>query len=259
MIITKSPFHSVKDCLDEFEKHWLNSLASEIHLISDISDYLIAVRGKRFRPGLVYLSALPFDLDRKDLHDASLVVELIHMASLLHDDVIDESLLRRGVPSVFNRWNKKAAILMGDYLFSLSFNILVGGGLNGMMKILANSTVNLARGEMMDVETEGRIDITKDDYFKLIKLKTAALISACCAAGPSLAGMNGEDLSKYSRLASLCLLENSPMNSFMQRAARMPVNLFAVIDIPIPVPQTSTALSNFPTETASAASPPVSG
>ena len=194
---TDTPFHIVKPYLDEFEVRWDETLTSDIKLIHSIQEYLKLSRGKRFRPGLVFLSAEIYDIDPDKLFATAQVVELIHIATLLHDDVIDNSFMRRGLPSVFRKWDKRIAILMGDYLFTLAFDILVQSGLDLMMKILADASLKLAKGEILDVETEGCPDLSRAEYQRVIDLKTASLISSCCAAGPALSGSTETAVNRY--------------------------------------------------------------
>lgn len=199
---TDTPFHLVEPFLEEFEVRWSESLTSDIRLIHSVEEYLKMSRGKRFRPGLVFLSAGMFDIDQDKLFATAQVVELIHIATLLHDDVIDNSFMRRGLPSVFRKWDKRTAILMGDYLFTLAFDIMVRSGLDLMLRILADASLKLAKGEILDVETEGCPDLKREEYRRVIDLKTASLISSCCAAGPALSGALGETVEMYSSVGN---------------------------------------------------------
>jgi geranylgeranyl pyrophosphate synthase len=198
---TESPFHLVSEMLREFETRWDRTLISDIDLIQEVADYLKLSRGKRFRPALVFLSSEIFDADPGKLQSTALVIELIHIATLLHDDVIDESIIRRGMPSVFSKWNTKTAILMGDYLFTLAFDILVRENLGRMMRILAQASLKLAKGEMLDEETEGKPDLSMEAYNRVIGLKTASLISASCVTGAALTPSADEKtIQRYSEL-----------------------------------------------------------
>ena len=173
----------IKSNLEEFDYHFDKSLESEVQTINTIVKYLVRKKGKRLRPRLSLLSAkICGNVNVKTYKVASLL-EILHVATLVHDDVVDESDLRRGWPSVGRIWKNKLSILVGDYLFSKALTNMAQIDSMESVKILANLASRLSQGEILQIEKALRKDMTEDVYFRMISDKTASLFSASCKLG----------------------------------------------------------------------------
>lgn len=187
----------IKLNLDEFDKYFDSSLESEVKTINTIVKYLVRKKGKRLRPRLSLLSAkICGDINIKTYKVASLL-EILHVATLVHDDVVDESDLRRGWPSVGRIWKNKLSILVGDYLFSKALTNMAEIDSMDSVKILANLASRLSQGEILQIEKALSKNMTEDIYFKMISDKTASLFSASCKLGAITAT---DDLDKINAL-----------------------------------------------------------
>jgi octaprenyl-diphosphate synthase len=173
----------VRGELDELEEQLRASLVSRLPLIQTVADHLLLTRGKRFRPTLLLLIAKLNGSPRSEAICAATVVELIHTATLIHDDSIDKSELRRGLPTVNFKWDDDVSIAMGDFLYSKAFYMLVNNEMYEAMSVLADATHRMSAGEMLEIERRNDLDITEDDYLKMISEKTASLMAACCEIG----------------------------------------------------------------------------
>jgi geranylgeranyl pyrophosphate synthase len=151
--------------------------------------YLIAAGGKRLRPALVLLGgAAGPSPNRPALIDTAAAVELIHTATLIHDDIIDQSPLRRSQPAFHHRWGTERAVLMGDYLYATAFRLVSRLRLPYLTDVLSDVCQQLCRGELREVEARERTDVTEAEYFAIVDDKTASLIRGCCASGAYLGG-----------------------------------------------------------------------
>jgi geranylgeranyl pyrophosphate synthase len=158
-------------------------------LLGEVSEHLLSAKGKKFRPALLLLTAeMVGGVCEEDSVAAAVVVELVHMATLIHDDTVDKSLTRRGKPTVHSRWSEDVSIIMGDYVYSKAFKMLAGLNMYGAMAILAQSTHEMTIGEMAQIETKWNFDATEDDYMTIIEKKTASLIAAACEIGAMTGG-----------------------------------------------------------------------
>ena len=174
-----------------------NSIKSEVPLIPLLSDHLLKSGGKRIRPIITILTSKLFNYNYGNRHiKLASCIELIHMASLLHDDVIDESTLRRGKKSANIIWGNKASILVGDYLFSKAFQILVEDNDPIVLKTLAEVSKALAQGEVMQLGMVNNLDISREKYFKVIEDKTAKLFSAAAIVGGIVSDVSDSIISK---------------------------------------------------------------
>ncbi|MBW2649934.1 MAG: polyprenyl synthetase family protein [Deltaproteobacteria bacterium] len=171
---------AVEDLIEESQR-------SYVHLIPEITDHIIKSGGKRLRPLLLVISSdlCGYRGDRQ--FPLASVMEFIHTASLLHDDVIDHAVIRRGKPSANSIWGNSVSVLVGDYLYSTSFKVLAEDGDQSVQKLLATTTSSMAEGEIIQLAKCGDINITEKEYFSIIEKKTAILISAACAIGAILA------------------------------------------------------------------------
>ncbi len=166
----------------------LDKMQSDIPLIPQLAGHLIAAGGKRIRPLLTLASAALFDYEGDRQHRLSACVEFIHTATLLHDDVVDESDQRRGKASANAVFGNEAAVLVGDFLFSRSFQLMVEDGSLDVLRILSNASAVIAEGEVLQLSTANNLETTEAQYFDVIKAKTAELFAAACEVGAVVAG-----------------------------------------------------------------------
>ena len=162
-------------------------LASEINLIHKMTDYHVKSGGKRIRPLLTLASAklCGYKEGNRDINLAA-CIELIHNATLLHDDVIDNSNLRRGVETANSVWGNQSSILVGDYLFSRCFEMMVEDGSQEILKLLSSASSRIAQGEVLQLEHKGEVDLLEETYFNIINMKTATLFAAATKVGACL-------------------------------------------------------------------------
>ncbi len=161
-------------------------LYSEVPLVRQIAEYIIAGGGKRLRPALLLLSAGALGYRGKHHHELAAVVEFIHTATLLHDDVVDESALRRGRDTANAQFGNAASVLVGDFLYSRAFQMMVGVGSMRIMQVLADATNVIAEGEVLQLMNCHNTEITTDDYLQVVRYKTAKLFEASARLGAIL-------------------------------------------------------------------------
>jgi octaprenyl-diphosphate synthase len=173
----------VKVELDEFQKLFKSSLKSNNNLVNLVTNFIIKQKGKRIRPVLVLLSAkLCGEINDRSYRGASLV-ELLHTATLVHDDVVDNADKRRGFPSINAIWKNKIAVLMGDYLLAQGLMISVEGEDFDFLKKITNTVKRMSEGELLQIQKTRKLDIDEKTYFQIISDKTASLIETCCEIG----------------------------------------------------------------------------
>jgi octaprenyl-diphosphate synthase len=163
-------------------------MASEVLLIPQVSQHLVDSGGKRLRPLITLAAARHYGYSGDAHVKLAAAVEFIHTATLLHDDVVDESALRRGLPAANVLWGNKPSILVGDFLFSRAFQLMVEIGSPAVLNVLANASAVIAEGEVMQLRSARNLAITEADYLKVITAKTAALFAAAAEAGAMAAG-----------------------------------------------------------------------
>lgn len=169
--------------LDEFEIRFRESMRSKAPLLDRITHYIVTRKGKQMRPMFVFLSAkLCGDINESTYVAASLV-EILHTATLVHDDVVDDSYKRRGFFSINALWKNKIAVLVGDYLLAKGLLLSVENNQYGLLQILSNTIREMSEGELLQLEKARRLDIHEDIYFEIIRQKTASLIASACACG----------------------------------------------------------------------------
>ncbi len=174
-------------------------LHSDVVLINQISEYIINSGGKRLRPVLVLLSAGAFGYQGTNHHVLAAVVEFIHTATLLHDDVVDESDMRRGKETANNVWGNAASVLVGDFLYSRAFQMMVGVHSMRVMEILSEATNIIAEGEVMQLLNVHNADLDEHGYLEVIRYKTAKLFEAASQLGAVLCGRSAEEEDAMSR------------------------------------------------------------
>tara|TARA_B100001029_G_scaffold172816_1_gene170978 strand:- start:612 stop:1625 length:1014 start_codon:yes stop_codon:yes gene_type:complete len=177
--------------LDSVEKLILLKLKSEVELIKKMSDHHLSSGGKRIR-ALLTMGAAKLGGYNNGSRDINLAacVELIHSATLLHDDVIDESKVRRGTKTTNSIWGNQSSILVGDYLLSRCFEMMVEDGDLEILKLLSSTSSKIAQGEVLQLSYKGEADLLEENYLKIISLKTAALFSAATRVGACIAGLD---------------------------------------------------------------------
>ena len=181
----------IKDDLKLVNNFMTANIKSEVPLIPLLSEYLINSGGKRIRPALTILFSKLFGYKYGSRHiHLSACIELIHMASLLHDDVVDESDMRRGAETANKIWGNKASVLVGDYLFTKAFQIMVADQDLKVLENLSNASKSLAQGEVMQLSLKNNLDIDTEKYFKVIKDKTAKLFSSSAVVGGIISNCN---------------------------------------------------------------------
>lgn len=158
-------------------------LSSEVALINEIGGYIVSAGGKRLRPALVLLAARALGAQGEEPRLLAAVMEFIHTATLLHDDVVDHSDLRRGRRTANAQWGNEAAVLSGDFLYSRSFQMMVDSGRMAIMRLMADTTNAIAEGEVLQLLNAGDPDVDEARYLRVIELKTAVLFSAAMQAG----------------------------------------------------------------------------
>lgn len=173
----------LKKDLEIYNKTLKEVLSSNVFLIDNISKYIVKHKGKGLRPLLVLLSARLLGEPNKNTYAVASIVELLHTATLIHDDVVDNAEERRNFPSINAVWKNKISVLMGDYLLAKSLISATDTGELAIMYVLANTSKRLSKGELLQIEKSRKLDITEEDYLQIISDKTAALLSACCLLG----------------------------------------------------------------------------
>ena len=175
-----------------------SKLKSDVNLIQKMSNHHLKSGGKRLRALLTLGSSKlsGYELGERDINFAA-CVELIHSATLLHDDVIDESDLRRGVKTTNSIWGNQSSILVGDYLLSRCFEIMVDDGDLEILKLLSSTSAKIAQGEVLQLQHKGEADLLEDTYINIINLKTASLFSAATKTGACIAGSNEKEKKSF--------------------------------------------------------------
>ncbi|PKN69764.1 MAG: octaprenyl diphosphate synthase [Deltaproteobacteria bacterium HGW-Deltaproteobacteria-12] len=179
-------FAAYKSDLQQMEKYLDKYLTSEVRLIPEVAHHLIDSGGKRFRPLLLLISSRLCDYNGDHRFPMAAVMEFIHTASLLHDDVIDQAAIRRGKTSANNIWGNAASVLVGDFLYSKAFKLLSEISDIALIKLMSKITNVMSEGEVFQLMKCGDVNITEEEYLNIIEKKTAVLLSAACAAGAIL-------------------------------------------------------------------------
>ncbi len=169
--------------LDEFKSHFREAIRSKVALVDLISKYILRQKGKKIRPILVMLSAkLCGDVNNRSFTAATLV-EMLHTATLIHDDVVDDAKTRRGLASINAVWKNKIAVLMGDYMLSRGLLLALENDECGFLKITSRAVKRMSEGELLQIQKNRKLEVDEQTYFKIISDKTASLITACCELG----------------------------------------------------------------------------
>ena len=187
----------IKDVMASFEGKFRSFMKSEVFLLDKIMNYIIKRKGKQMRPMFVFLSAGTGGLIDEKAYRGAALIELLHTASLVHDDVVDDSNYRRGFFSINALWKNKIAVLVGDYLFSRGMLLSVDNDDFELLKLVSNSVREMSEGELLQIAKARRLDITEEVYYEVIRKKTASLIASCCAVGASAANLNNDQVELF--------------------------------------------------------------
>jgi len=176
----------------EFEKKFRQSMKSDVLLLDKIMNYIVKRKGKQMRPMFVFLSAGVTGGVTEATYRGASLIELLHTATLVHDDVVDDANFRRGFFSINALWKNKIAVLVGDYLLSRGLLLSVDNNDFNLLKIVSDAVKEMSEGELLQMEKARSLDITESVYYEIIRQKTASLISSCCAVGAASAGSANE-------------------------------------------------------------------
>lgn len=182
--------------LDTFEGKFKSSMQSSVPLLDRITHYIVKRKGKQIRPMFVFFSASLCGGITEATHRGAALVELLHTATLVHDDVVDNSYERRGFFSINALWKNKIAVLVGDFLLSKGLLLSINNNDFDLLKIVSEAVKQMSEGELLQIEKARRLDIDEKIYYEVIRQKTASLIASCCACGAASAGADPETVEK---------------------------------------------------------------
>lgn len=191
--------------MELFEKKFFESMSSKVALLNRITYYIVNRKGKQMRPMFVFLTAKMIadgTVNERTYRGAS-VIELIHTATLVHDDVVDDSNRRRGFFSINALWKNKIAVLVGDYLLSKGLLLSIDNGDFDLLRIISVAVREMSEGELLQIEKARRLDIDETIYYEIIRQKTATLIAACCALGAKSVSEDDETVEKMRKFGEL--------------------------------------------------------
>ncbi|MEE1899891.1 polyprenyl synthetase family protein [Flavobacterium rakeshii] len=205
MKITEQIKQPILQEMELFEKKFHESMSSKVALLNRITYYIVNRKGKQMRPMFVFLTAKMISegtVNERTYRGAS-VIELIHTATLVHDDVVDDSNKRRGFFSINALWKNKIAVLVGDYLLSKGLLLSIDNGDFDLLKIISVAVREMSEGELLQIEKARRLDITEEVYYEIIRQKTATLIAACCSLGACSVDPDSEHVEKMRKFGEL--------------------------------------------------------
>jgi len=185
--------------IDIFDKQFKQSMKSSVPLLDIITRYIVKRKGKQIRPMFVFFSAELCGGINETSYRAATLIELLHTATLVHDDIVDDSNERRGFFSINALWKNKIAVLVGDFLLSRGMLVAVDNSDFELLRIVSNSVREMSEGELLQIEKARNLDIEENIYFEIIRKKTATLIASCCACGAASAGASKEIVEKMYR------------------------------------------------------------
>ncbi|WP_158829612.1 polyprenyl synthetase family protein [Mucilaginibacter lacusdianchii] len=182
--------------IDVFEEKFKASMQSSVPLLDRITHYIVKRKGKQMRPMFVFFTASLCGGITEATHRGAALVELLHTATLVHDDVVDNSYQRRGFFSINALWKNKIAVLVGDFLLAKGMELSLANNDFQILRIVNEAVKQMSEGELLQVEKVRRMDVNESIYYEVIRQKTASLIAACCACGASSAGADDETVEK---------------------------------------------------------------
>ncbi|MCH2231226.1 MAG: polyprenyl synthetase family protein [Crocinitomicaceae bacterium] len=169
--------------MGEFENRFRASMKSKVPMLDKVTHYIIRRKGKQMRPMFIFLTAKMLGNVNDKTYDGATLVELLHTASLVHDDVVDDANERRGFFSVNALWKNKIAVLVGDYMLSKVLLLSIEKNNTHLLEVVARAVKEMSEGELLQIEKARKLDITEEIYYDVIRQKTASLISTCCELG----------------------------------------------------------------------------
>jgi octaprenyl-diphosphate synthase len=188
--------HPIREELERFEGRFSNAMTSKIALLNRITHYIVNRKGKQMRPMFVFLAAKLLGTTNERTYRAASVIELIHTATLVHDDVVDDSNKRRGFFSINALWKNKIAVLVGDYLLSKGLLLCIDHKDFDFLEIISTAVREMSEGELLQIEKARSLDIDEEVYYEVIRKKTATLIASCCALGACSVNASEVDVEK---------------------------------------------------------------
>ena len=207
MSVLKTISHPIKNEISSFEKKFKSFLKNDVRLLDRILYYIIKRKGKQMRPMFVFLSAKLFGQINEKTYRAASMIELLHTATLVHDDVIDNSNFRRGFFSINAIWKNKIAVLVGDFLLSKGLLLAVQHKDFDLLEIMSGAVKQMSEGELLQMESSRRFNISEETYFDIIRKKTGALIGACCASGVNSVSKNSlsrKKMTEFGEKVGIC-------------------------------------------------------
>jgi len=182
--------------MEHFEEKFRDSMRSSVPLLDKITHYIVKRKGKQIRPMFVFLTAKALGDISESTHRGAALIELLHTATLVHDDVVDESYERRGFFSINALWKNKIAVLVGDYLLSSGLLLAIDNKEFRQLQIVSGAVRQMSEGELLQIEKSRGVNVDEGVYFDIIRQKTATLIASCCACGAASAGADDETVEK---------------------------------------------------------------
>jgi octaprenyl-diphosphate synthase len=198
MMSVKEIMDPISSEMSEFEVRFRENMKSEVPMLDKVTHYVIRRKGKQMRPMFIFLTAKMLGNINDKTYDAATLVELLHTATLVHDDVVDDANERRGFFSVNALWKNKIAVLVGDYMLSKVLTLSIEKNNADLLEIVARTVKEMSEGELLQIEKARKMDITEEVYFNVIKKKTASLIATCCEGGAL--SVDRQDISEKMRL-----------------------------------------------------------
>ncbi|HDR90170.1 MAG TPA: polyprenyl synthetase family protein [Bacteroidetes bacterium] len=186
----------IREEMKRFHSHFASSMKSQIPLLNLITQYILRRKGKQMRPMFVFLTARLYGEITPSAYTAASLIELLHTATLVHDDVVDHSYERRGIFSINALWKTKIAVLLGDYLLAKGLLLSMNSGEYELLEIVSEAVKEMSEGELLQIQKSRKLNISEEEYFEIIRKKTATLIAACTACGAKAAGRSQEEISR---------------------------------------------------------------
>ncbi len=229
MKITERIKAPVQNEMQDFENIFRQSMKTNVVLLNRITAFIVSRKGKQMRPLFIFLTAkmLNKSVTQRTYRGAS-VVELIHTATLVHDDVVDESDFRRGFFSLNALWKNKIAVLVGDFLLSKGLLLSIDNGDFDLLRIISTAVKEMSEGELLQIEKARKLDITEDIYYDIIRQKTATLIAACTAMGAASVDSDEntiKDLHKFGELTGMAFQIKDDLFDYSSGGIGKPVGI----------------------------------
>ncbi|MFM7765566.1 MAG: polyprenyl synthetase family protein [Sphingomonadales bacterium] len=214
--------------LELFEKQFRGSMKTSVPLLDTIMNYIVRRKGKQVRPMFVLYSASLFSEIGERTYRGAALVELLHTATLVHDDVVDDSYERRGFFSINALWKNKIAVLVGDFLLSKGLLLSVEHKDYDLLEMVSNAVREMSEGELLQLERSRFMDVTEEVYFEIIRKKTASLIASCCSIGAASAGQDTqtvEDMRRFGELIGLAFQIRDDLFDFGDNKSGKPAGI----------------------------------